>query len=99
MVEAAILDRAGELKGELVAFSQQPRYDRAASEFLDRYGNGIEELDEQRWMVLWDCFILEHKLTGGRTVVEQFVAAHPQLPESEREMLLAGGTSSRARSR
>lgn len=44
MVEAAILDRAGELKGELVAFSQQPRYDRAASEFLDRYGNGIEEL-------------------------------------------------------
>ncbi|WP_051799909.1 hypothetical protein [Catenuloplanes japonicus] len=88
MVEAAILDRAGELKGELVAFSQQPRYDRAASEFLDRYGNGIEELDEQRWMVLWDCFILEHKLTGGRTVVEQFVAAHPQLPESEREMLL-----------
>ncbi|MDP9797468.1 hypothetical protein J2S43_005980 [Catenuloplanes nepalensis] len=71
-----------------MAFSQQPRYGRAASEFLDRYGNGIEEFDEQRLMLLWDCFILEHKLSNGRTVVEQFVAAHPQLPESEREMLL-----------
>jgi len=31
MVDDAFLRRAGELKGELVAFSQQPRYDRAAS--------------------------------------------------------------------
>ncbi len=88
MVDTEVLGRAGDLKGELVAFSQQPRYGRAASEFLDRYGNGIEEFDEQRLMLLWDCFILEHKLSNGRTVVEQFVAAHPQLPESEREMLL-----------
>jgi hypothetical protein len=88
MVNDATLERAGHLKGELVAFSQQPRYDRAASEFLDRYGKGIEEFDEQRWMLLWDSFILEHRLANGRTVVEQFVAAHPQLPEPEREMLL-----------
>jgi hypothetical protein len=32
-------------------------------------------------MLLWDRFILEHKLANGRTVMEQFVAAHPQLPE------------------
>ncbi|GAA2487420.1 hypothetical protein Ahu01nite_024840 [Winogradskya humida] len=82
------MERAGNLKGELVAFSQQPRYDRAASEFLDRYGSGSEELDEQRLILLWDCFVLEHKLVNGRTVVEQFVAANPQLPEAEREMLL-----------
>ncbi|WP_203836617.1 hypothetical protein [Winogradskya humida] len=88
MVDPEILERAGNLKGELVAFSQQPRYDRAASEFLDRYGSGSEELDEQRLILLWDCFVLEHKLVNGRTVVEQFVAANPQLPEAEREMLL-----------
>ena len=40
MVDAALLRRAGDLKGELVAFSQQPRYDRAASSFLAEYGNG-----------------------------------------------------------
>ena len=39
-------------------------------------------------MLLWDCFVLEHKLANGRTVVEQFVAANPQLSEAEREMLL-----------
>jgi hypothetical protein len=33
-VDAALLDRAGELKREPVAFSQQPRFDRALSEVL-----------------------------------------------------------------
>ena len=87
-VDAASLERAGELKGELVAFSQQPRYERAVSLFLVEYGNGLEEFDEQRLVLLWDCFVLEHKLANGRTVVEQFVAASPQLSEGEREMLL-----------
>jgi hypothetical protein len=89
-VDAALLERAGELKGEMVAFSQQPRYERAASRFLDEYGSGLEEFDEQRLMLLWDCFVLEHKLANGRTVVEQFVAASPHLSEVERQMLLGG---------
>ncbi|GAB7048204.1 hypothetical protein [Catenuloplanes indicus] len=88
MSDAALLRRAGDLKGELVAFSQQPRYDRAASSFLAQYGNGLEDADEQRWMLLWDCFVLEHRLANGRTVVEQFVDARPDLPEVEREMVL-----------
>jgi hypothetical protein len=61
-VDAALLRRAGDLKGELVAFSQQPRYERASSRFLIEYGNGLETVDEQRLMLLWDCFVLEHKL-------------------------------------
>src|SRR4051812_49174269 len=88
LVDAALLRRAGDLKGELVAFSQQPRYDRAASTFLAEYGNSLEDADEQRWMLLWDCFVLEHRLANGRTVVEQFVDARPDLPEAEREMVL-----------
>jgi hypothetical protein len=88
MVDAALLRRAGDLKGELVAFSQRPRYDRAASSFLAEYGNSLEDADEQRWMLLWDCFVLEHRLANGRTVVEQFVDARPDLPEAEREMVL-----------
>jgi len=88
VVDAAFLRRAGEFKSELVAFSQQPRYDGAASRFLAECGNGLEVVDEQRLMLLWDCFVLEHELSNGQTVVEQFVAAHPQLSEPEREMLL-----------
>ena len=91
MVDAGLLRRAGDLKGELVAFSQQRRYDRAASSFLAEFGDGLEDADEQRWMLLWDCFVLEHRLADGRTVLEQFVDARPDLPEAEREMLLRWG--------
>jgi hypothetical protein len=87
-VDAALLGRAGELKRELVAFSQQPRYDRAVGEVLARHGDGASALDEDRLMMLWDYFVLEHRLHNGRTVVEQFVDAHPELPAAEREMLL-----------
>ncbi len=87
-VDAALLDRAGDLKGELVAFSRQPRYDRAFSEVLAQHGDGSEVLDEHRLMMLWDYFVLEHRLRNGRTIVEQFVDAHAELSRQEREMLL-----------
>lgn len=85
---AALLRRAGDLKRELVAYCQQPRYDRAVSGFLAEYGHGLEDVDEQRWMLLWDCFVLEHRLANGRTVVEQFVEARQDLSAAEREMVL-----------
>jgi hypothetical protein len=87
-VDAALLDRAGELKRELVAFSQQPPYDQAFSEVLARHGDGSEVLDEHRLMMLWDYFVLEHRLRNGRTILEQFIDAHAELSRQEREMLL-----------
>src|SRR6266511_996878 len=95
-VDAALVDRAGELKRELVAFSRQPRYDRAFREVLARHGDGSEVLDEHRLMMLWDYFVLEHRLRNGRTIVEQFVDAHAELsrlvPLGE-EWMLSGPTS------
>jgi hypothetical protein len=87
-VDAVLLDRAGELKRELVEFSQQPRYDRAFDEVLARHGGDPTMLDEHRLMILWDYFVLEHRLRNGRTVVEQFIAARNDLSEPERQMLL-----------
>src|SRR3954447_19971853 len=83
-----LLDRAGDLKGELLAFSQQPRYDRAFREMLARHAEEAEGWDEGRVMLLWDSFVLEHQLHNGRTVVEQFVDARPDLSPEERRMLL-----------
>jgi hypothetical protein len=88
VIDAAVLDRAGELKRRLVEFSQRPRYARALREFLEQHGDASAGLDEHRLTMLWDCFVLEHRLGNGRTVVEQFVDAHPELPDSERRMLL-----------
>lgn len=88
VVDAAVLGRAGELKRRLVEFSKRPRYGRALREFLEEHGDAAAGLDEHRLMLLWDCFVLEHRLGSGRTVVEQFVDAHPGLSDVEREMLL-----------
>lgn len=87
-VGGVLLDRAGDLKRELVTFSQQKRYERAASQFLAQAGDGREAFDEHRLLMLWDVFVLEHPLADGRTVVEQFVESRPELPDDEREMLL-----------
>ena len=35
-----------------------------------------------------DHFILQRPLPGGRTVVETFVSAHPELGKADRQMLL-----------
>ena len=87
MVVEALLDRVGELKRQLVTFSQRPRYDRAFREMLAHHGDGAEVWDEDRLMLLWDHFLLEYRLRNGRTVVEQFVDARTDLSPQERQML------------
>jgi hypothetical protein len=89
-VDAALLDRAGELKRELVAFSRQPRYDRAFSEVLARHGGGSEVLNEHRLMMLWDYFALEHRLRNGRTMVELAIGTQRHLWEQRLAALLLG---------
>ncbi|WP_405433763.1 hypothetical protein [Micromonospora sp. NBC_00617] len=82
------MNRAGELKQQLVAFSQQRRYERAFDDVLADQHDERVPLDEHTLMILWDYFVLEHRLPDGRTVVGQFVADHPELSEPERQMLL-----------
>ena len=88
VVDTIGIDRAGELKRELVEFSQQPRYSRALGEVLADQQGDSGMLDEHQLMMLWDYFVLEHPLRNGRTVLEQFVDARRDLSESERAMLL-----------
>ncbi|WP_158550771.1 hypothetical protein [Geodermatophilus sp. TF02-6] len=88
MVAEDLVERAGELKRQLVEFSQQPRYDQAFQAFLAQTGGDAEVWDEDRFVLLWDSFLLEHRLRNGRTVVEQFVDARPDLSPQERQMLL-----------
>jgi hypothetical protein len=80
--------RSGDLKRELVDFAQQRRFARAFRQ-VARRRFGLAAVGEE-WEVanLLDAFMLQHRLPDGRTVVEQFVAEHPELPEQEREMLL-----------
>lgn len=83
-----LVERAGELKRQLVEYSQRPRYDRAFREMVADHGGSAEVRDEDRLMLLWDSFLLEHRLRNGRTVVEQFVEARPDLSPQDRQLLL-----------
>ena len=88
MAADTLLDRAAELKQQLVQFSQSGRYDRAFRNMLaeGQQDAGLE--GEEQAILLWDSFLLEHRLRDGRTVVEQFVESRPDLSPQDCELLL-----------
>jgi hypothetical protein len=85
--EDDLLHRSGPLKAALIAFGQTQRFAREfRSAYADRFGTAKpgNQLDYINFL---DRFVLEHHTRDGRTIVEQFVASRPDLPESERAML------------
>lgn len=84
-----LLDRAADLKGELVAFAQGPRFRRRLGALLSDAADPLGCLDEAAAVRTIDHFALQYRLSDGRTVVERFVAQRrPKLPDDERRMVL-----------
>jgi hypothetical protein len=83
-----LVERAGQLKPMLVDFAMSPRFDRELSAVIRRnFPDGVVT-SEALFSTVLDHFALQHRLGAGGTVVEAFVAAHPQLTDAERDMLL-----------
>jgi hypothetical protein len=84
-----LLDRAAERKAELVAFAWHMPWisKRLVKELHRQFGDPIDT-DEMHLINAIDQFVLQERLPDGRTVVEHFVAAHRELDELDREMLL-----------
>src|SRR5438067_12037903 len=79
-----LIDRAGDLKGELVDYASSPRFGSALRErILRRFPDGIVN-DEARFADVMEDFLF----AGREPVVKEFVASRPDLPDAEREMLL-----------
>src|SRR5262245_28506822 len=88
VVSAELVWRSGDRKRELVEFSSGLRFEGAFQEAFQRRFGETTEVDEEQFINFLDFFVLQQRLPDGRTVVEHFVAEHPQLPEEERAMLL-----------
>ena len=88
MVGAELVWRSGDRKRELVDFSGEPRFEGAFREAFERRFGEAATVDEEQFINFVDYFVLQHRLPDGRTVVEHFVAEHPQLPDEEQELLL-----------
>ena len=83
-----LVERAGHLKPMLVNFAMSPRFDRELSAVIARDFPGGVVTDESLFSMVLDHFVLQHRLPSGGTVVEAFIAAHPELTDAERGMLL-----------
>src|SRR5579859_5698823 len=87
-IDSDLLNRSGDLKGDLLAFARGSRFSRAfRKEVTERFGR-IVLADEDELIDFMDWFVLQHRLPGGSTVVEEFVAARTDLPDPERRLLL-----------
>jgi hypothetical protein len=84
-----LIARAAGLKGELVAFAQRPQFARRLDALLFDAADRRGHLDEATAVLTIDHFVLQHRLSGGRTVVERFVSQRqPRLSDDERAMVL-----------
>jgi hypothetical protein len=84
-----LVERTVGLKQELLAFLGDRRISRELDGLLERRFGSVVTGSEDELALVFDRFILEHRLTDGRTVVERFVRARGDLPRVERQMLLA----------
>lgn len=83
-----LVRRSVTLKRELLDYAQKPRFDRAfRQEIRARFGQ-VVVADEGELSNFFDWFIQQHHLHDGRTIIDLFVEAHPELPDAEREFLL-----------
>ena len=76
-------------KRDLVAFVQGSRFERLVRQAAEqRFGESGRSWLKIELPNFLDSLILQERLPDGRTVVEHYVDAHPELPEDERAMLL-----------
>jgi hypothetical protein len=83
-----LVKRAGQLKPMLVDYAMSPLFERELSAVIAQNFPDMIVDDEAMFSMVLDHFALQHRLRSGTTVVEAFVAAHPELTEAERDMLL-----------
>lgn len=82
-----LLERATELKPELVHYATSGRFATELKAVLDRFFADGPAKDEAAAFLPIDYFTLQHRLPGGDTVVDRFVADHPDLDEADKALL------------
>jgi hypothetical protein len=82
------IQRAGQLKGELVDYALSERLGGGLRELIwDSFPNGIVT-DEAIFAGVIEEFLFCHRLAGGDRVVERFVADRADLSERDKALLL-----------
>jgi hypothetical protein len=83
----SLIERSSELKRALVDFACSPRFDRRLTAFMLEASGPEGELEESEAVGIIDRFALQHRLSNGKTVLDQFLASRPDLSATDRDML------------
>ncbi|MER6949450.1 hypothetical protein ABT294_36105 [Nonomuraea sp. NPDC000554] len=81
------LARAVELKAELVHYATSGRFARELGEVLDRFHGDLPPADEAAAFLPVDYFTHQHRLAGGGTVIDRFLAERSGLDRLDVELL------------
>lgn len=93
MVEADLADlieSTAELKGQLISFAQQPRFERPLRAALaDAAAQEGDAFDDRAAFMVVDDFIFGHRMQDGTTIIDSFLRQSRHLTREERARLLA----------
>ncbi|MEJ2164793.1 MAG: hypothetical protein P8X90_04630 [Desulfobacterales bacterium] len=82
------LDRIGNIKSTLIAFSQRSEFIEAfEAAAKDRFGEKNPE-SEFEWINFQDWFVLQHKLDDGKTVAQRFIENYKNYLSKDVHLLL-----------
>lgn len=87
-VSQQLLERAAQLKEELVAYAEHRRLRKELDRALREQFGPVPPADEADLVDALERFAFEYRLHDGRTVVERFVADRRDLSETDRAILL-----------
>jgi len=85
---AWLVERSAELKGELLDFGHSKRFTRVLTDAVTARFGSVVVAEEEVFANFLDHFVLQHRLSDGRTILERFVRARGDLPRAERDLLL-----------
>jgi hypothetical protein len=83
----SLIERSAELKRALVDFALSPRFERHLEQFMLEVTDPWRELAEGEAIGVIDRFALQYRLPNGKTMLDQFLAARPDLTAADREVL------------
>ena len=82
------MERAGDLKGELMAFAMSPRFSSVFSDLvLESFPAGYVN-DEGRFNRILEDFLFNYRLAGEDRIIERFAAGRHDLSEADKALLL-----------
>jgi hypothetical protein len=83
------MQRAGDLKGELVDFAASSRFSRLLKDLvLEAFPGGVVD-DEVEFGNVIENFIFSHGQAAGSRVIEQFVDSRPDLSAADSILMLS----------